>query len=74
MNPAIPVYPRTRPYERIPFQWSAHRLGPDGDLTHREFLADGQTDSRRELAEALLVALGETDEPILVYSSLKRAC
>lgn len=71
MNPAIPLYPLTRPYEHIPFQWSVHRVRSDGQLSHQEFLADGQADPRRELAEKLLVALGETAEPILVYSSFE---
>ena len=70
-NPAIPLYPLTRPYERIPFQWSVHRVGTGGRLSHQEFLADGRTDPRRELAEKLLAALGETVEPILVYSSFE---
>jgi Domain of unknown function(DUF2779) len=58
MSPAIPRYPLTRPYERIPFQWSVHQIGTDGQLFHREFLADGRDDPRRELAEELLALLG----------------
>ena len=38
INPAIPLYIGTRPYERIPFQWSLHVLDGSGNLTHREFL------------------------------------
>jgi predicted RecB family nuclease len=67
LGPAIPLYPGTRPYERIPFQWSLHRLAA-GVLAHREFLAGGRVDPRRELVEALLDALGASSEPILVYS------
>jgi len=66
--PALPVHPKTKPYQAIPFQWSLHVLGRDGALSHEEFLADGQADPRPRFAESLLKALGEED-PILVYSS-----
>ncbi|NQU42442.1 DUF2779 domain-containing protein [bacterium] len=64
----MPVHPKTKPYQAIPFQWSLHVLGRDGALSHEEFLADGQADPRPRFAESLLKALGEED-PILVYSS-----
>jgi len=67
--PAVPLYPGTRPYQAIPFQWSLHRAGADGALLHREHLAEGATDPRREVAETLLAALAAfPDEPVLVYS------
>lgn len=66
--PAIPLYPGTRPYQAVAFQWSLHRLEADGRTRHRELLADGRADPRREVAEGLLAALGGGDEPIVVYS------
>ncbi|MFQ5699912.1 MAG: DUF2779 domain-containing protein [Myxococcota bacterium] len=76
MNPAIPFYPGTRPYQRIPFQWSLHRVDTSGSLHHHAFLAEGDLDPRRELAQTLLAALapapGEDDPtPILVYSAFE---
>ena len=71
MNPAIPLYPGTRPYERIPFQWSLHRVDRDGGVTHRELLADGRSDPRRVVAEGLVTALGGNTDPIVVYSSFE---
>jgi predicted RecB family nuclease len=68
INPAIPLYPGTRPYQRIPFQWSLHHVEAAGVLEHREFLASGRIDPRREFAATLLDALGGGSEPILVYS------
>jgi len=68
MNPAIPLYPGTRPYQRIPFQWSLHHLDTAGVLEHREFLASGRIDPRREFITTLIDALGDRVEPILVYS------
>jgi hypothetical protein len=44
MSPAVPMYPETRPYERLPFQWSLHKRDKNGDLQHSGFLADGGVD------------------------------
>ena len=67
VSPIIPLYPRTRPIERIPFQWSIHHLGAGGELSHYEYLADGSHDPRRELTENLLDILGREETPILAY-------
>jgi hypothetical protein len=72
MIPAVPLYPGTRPYQMIPFQWSLHHLDDDGKLSHEEFLADGRTDPRRGFAETLIEAVGASEQPILVYSSFER--
>jgi predicted RecB family nuclease len=67
-SPAIPVYVETSPYQRVPFQWSAHH--DDGHLLveHFEFLADGDRDPRRQFAETLLAAIEPLPGPIIVYS------
>ena len=70
-NPAIPLYPDTRPYQILPFQWSLHSDGGDALLGHREFLADGAADPRREFAETLINALAGDEAPVLVYSSFE---
>jgi hypothetical protein len=71
MSPAVPLYAGTRPYQRIPFQYSLHRVDGAGALRQTGFLARPEAgDPRRLLAERLLAAVGpECDEPILVYSS-----
>lgn len=63
----VPEWAGTRPYQQIPFQWSCHIEDINGELTHREFLADGSHDPRRAFAETLLATLG-TQGPILVYN------
>jgi predicted RecB family nuclease len=68
---AIPVYPGTRPYQRVPFQWSVHHLDQAGNLTHEDFLADGPDEPRRALAEALIEAVGDNPEPIIVFTSFE---
>ena len=69
MMPAIPLYPGTRPYQAIPFQWSLHTLDADGALGHRAFLAAGDGDPRRAFAETLIEAVGTGEFPTVVYSS-----
>jgi hypothetical protein len=71
-NPAIPIYAGTIPYERVPFQWSCHIDDGSGNLSHREFLADGRSDPRSEFADTLLLALGQSGS-IVVYSSFERS-
>jgi hypothetical protein len=72
LSPAIPLYPRTRPYQVIPFQWSLHHVDSLGKLSHREFLTEGRGDPRRPFVDALIVALSDTSGPIVVYSSFER--
>lgn len=67
--PAVPLYPGTRPYQVIPFQWSLHELDASGKISHQGFLASADSDPRRSFAETLIAALSESDLPIIVYSS-----
>jgi Domain of unknown function(DUF2779) len=70
--PAVPLYPGTRPYQTIPFQWSLHRVDSKGNVSHQEFLAEGDLDPRRQFAETLIAALKGTKWPIIVYSSYEQ--
>jgi hypothetical protein len=72
INPAIPPYAGTRPFETIPFQWSLHRLEPGGQLTHQEFLAAGPANPRRACAEKLIDALSGDAAPVVVYSRFEQ--
>ena len=68
MAPAIPLYPSTRPFQALPFQWSLHEEDEQGQLVHQEFLAAGDSDPRRSFAESLIGALKGNDLLIVVYS------
>lgn len=70
--PAVPIYPGTRPYQQILFQFSDHILGTDGSVQHTEYLHPPGSDPREPLALALLDALGETGS-IAAYSQFERA-
>ncbi len=71
-SPALPVYPMTRPYQVIPFQWSLHVVDSTGGLSHREFLHDGADDPREAFAASLLDAVAPEGD-ILVYSSFEKS-
>lgn len=73
INPPIPLYPGSRPYQVIPFQWSLHSGDGHAELSHRELLASGDVDPRREVAESLIAALDGDDAPVLVYSAFESA-
>ncbi|MBK7081412.1 MAG: DUF2779 domain-containing protein, partial [Betaproteobacteria bacterium] len=70
VGPAVPLWPGTRPYQKIPMQWSCHRQEADGNLVQLPpFLATGDGDPRRPFAAALVAAIGG-DGPILVYNAV----
>jgi hypothetical protein len=67
LNPAIPLWAGTRPYQQIPFQWSCHIQQTDGSVEHQAFLAEGHGDPRPEFIRTLLAAVGKTG-PVLVWN------
>jgi hypothetical protein len=53
-NPAFPMYPGTRPYQQVCFQWSAHLMDtPDSEPVHSEFLPEGNEDPRAGFCKTL---------------------
>lgn len=68
LNPAIPRWAGSRPYQQIPFQWSCHIQGRTGELRHEAFLAEGSDDPRRAFAETLIQTLKQRG-PVLVYNA-----
>ncbi|MGE0473602.1 MAG: DUF2779 domain-containing protein [Nitrospirales bacterium] len=69
--PAIPLFPQTRPYRPIPFQWSNHIEYPDGTVVHHQYLCTDGRDPREEVALSLLESVGESGT-ICVYSEYER--
>ena len=54
VQPAIPLYDQSRPYAKVPFQFSLDRIDFDGaEPQHFSFLADGQFDPRPVLLSRL---------------------
>ncbi len=71
VNPAVPIWKDTRPYEKVPFQFSRHRLDAQGRLTHRAFLDLSGKDPSLPFVKALLAACDGTG-PIFVYSHFEQ--
>lgn len=63
---SVPIWAGTRPYEKLPFQWSCHVERSPGQFEHTEFLDVSGDNPVRACAEGLLHAL-ETEGPILAY-------
>lgn len=52
---SIPEFDGVSPYMQIPFQYSLHYIEKEnGELKHKEFLAEAGVDPRRKLAERLV--------------------
>ncbi|HSB81873.1 MAG TPA: DUF2779 domain-containing protein [Candidatus Methylomirabilis sp.] len=71
LGSAIPLYPNTRPYQAIPFQWSNHIETADGQLRHEEYLCPDSRDPREDLAAALLKSLGRKGS-VCTYTEYER--
>ncbi|MDO8848954.1 MAG: DUF2779 domain-containing protein [Coriobacteriia bacterium] len=69
--PALPLWPGTRPYQTVPFQYSVHLQRRDGIAEHREYLHMGTGDPRRPLAERMIADLGKRGS-IVHYTAYER--
>ena len=69
VGPAVPLWPGTRPYQKIPMQWSCHRQDADGTLAQLPaFLDTVGDDPQRAFAERLVAAIGDAGT-IMVYNA-----
>jgi len=68
INPSVPLYENTRPYQKIPFQFSLHgKKNKNSKAYHAEFLADEKIDPRIPFIEKLLEFTAMPGD-ILVYN------
>lgn len=68
VNPGLPLFPGTSPFQAVKVQWSVDTLHRDGRLDHSEWLIDdASTDPSHDFATTLLRALG--DEGTFVHYS-----
>lgn len=66
---AVPIWAGTRPYQKLPFQWSCHIETAEGDLLHEGFLGISPDAPMRAFAEGLVHTLTAKGEgPIFVYN------
>lgn len=69
----LPRWVGTKPYEQVPFQFSAHVEHEDGQLDHREFLSLDGGDPRRSCAEAL-AQLSASGAVVAYNAPFERGC
>lgn len=68
INPALPLFVGTSPFQQVKVQWSLHRLDADGTLTHHEWLVEAaERDPQRTFLATLLDVLG-TEGTLIHYS------
>jgi len=69
IDPPIPKFPKTRPFQHLPFQFSCH-IQQEGTraLQHREFLFDVADDPRPAFVEALLDAVPPQGSIVVYYA------
>src|SRR3546814_439423 len=71
---AIPRGIGTRPYQQVPFQFSAHILAADGILSYHDYLSTDGEDPRRACAEALVALPGGAGAIIAWNTPFERTC
>ena len=70
INPAIPVYNNTRPFEAIPFQYSLYIVkNKNSKPVHHSYLAPGDKDPRPEILKQLKDLLGNSGS-IIAYNAV----
>ncbi len=75
INPPIPCYTGTGPYQQTPFQLSVHRQDePDGPVEHFEFLHSDVGDPRPHLIPALLQACGTEGTIVAYFAKFEMKC
>jgi len=75
INPAIPRFPGTKPYQQIPFQWSCHaQMKSGGMLLHSEYLHDTNSDPREPLVKGLLAAIGPKGSVVSYNKGFEAGC
>ena len=73
INPALPVYQGTSPFQQIPVQYSLHVLQqPGAELKHLEFLADFTKDPREALIQQMLLELGNKGSIVTYNMSFEK--
>ena len=70
--PAVPLYPALVRIRQFRSSGRFTMPNSSGGVSHREFLADANSDPRRPFAETLIAAVKGSKLPIIVYSSYEQ--
>ncbi len=68
---AIPIFNHTKPYQKIPFQYSLHIQDENNKVNHLDFLAQGEKDPRPPLLRKLKNEIGKTGDIIVYHKSFE---
>jgi len=68
---AIPIFNQTKPYQKIPFQYSLHIQDENNKVNHFDFLAQGEKDPRPSLLSKLKNKIGKTGDIIVYHKSFE---
>jgi hypothetical protein len=73
INPAIPAYDNSRPFEAIPFQYSLYIVKNEGAKPeHHSYLAPGDKDPRPEILKQLKTLLGNSGSVIAYNATFEK--
>jgi len=73
INPAIPAYDNSRPFEAIPFQYSLHIVkNKDAKPERHAYLAPGDKDPRSEILKQLKTLLGNSGSVIAYNATFEK--
>lgn len=67
IDTAVPIFDKSKPYQKIAFQYSLHIEQENGSIEHREYLAEENEDPRIKLLEQMKTDLEGTGD-IIVYN------
>ena len=72
INPCIPLFDNTSPYEYLPFQYSLHVVNDvNAKVRHYSFIADGTKDPREKLLLSLKSKMGPEGSIIVYHKSFE---
>ena len=74
INPAVPKYQVTKPYQQVLFQYSIHsKQDINSQLVHKEFLADPSKDPRIQFIDQLIKNCDNSGDIIVYNISFERS-
>ncbi|MFQ5620868.1 MAG: DUF2779 domain-containing protein [Candidatus Nanoarchaeia archaeon] len=69
---AVPIFDKSRPYQKLAFQYSLHIEQKDGSIEHREFLSEGG-DPRSEMLDQMKTDLEGAGDIIVFNKSFEKS-
>ena len=71
--PAIPIFNKSRPWQRIPFQYSLHIEYKNGKIEHKEFLSTNAKDPRTALIISINKNLGKRGSIVVFNQTFEKS-